>query len=173
MLHTRWNGNEWKLVSVQCHNAHLILLPDDWIQDICTKSRSPKVLSYRKQSQKCRMIIGFSLMPTETKIKDYLRKWMFSSIVVISATVFIFTVFPRHLFILANCAERLIYFYTDVHSNISIYLTLVYHYSHTLTLRISLCVHALSSVSLVYILVVFSVLCMIFLVVVPSSGDTD
>ena len=39
--------------------------------------------------------------------------------------------------------------------------------------RISLCVHDLSSASLLYILVVFSVLSVTFLVVVPSSGYTD
>ena len=39
--------------------------------------------------------------------------------------------------------------------------------------RISLCVHDLSSASLLYILVVFSVLSGIFLVVVPSSGYKD
>ena len=38
------------------------------------------MLSHRKQSQKCRMSIGFSVMPTETKIKYYLRQRMFSSI---------------------------------------------------------------------------------------------
>ena len=56
-----------------------MLLRVDQIRDICENSRSPKVLSHRTQSRKCRMSIGFSVMPTETKIKHYLRPPMFSS----------------------------------------------------------------------------------------------
>ena len=66
---------------------------------MCKNARSPGILSYREQSRKCGMSIGLSLMPTETKIKNYLRKRMFSSI---GALVFIFTLFPHELFISAS-----------------------------------------------------------------------
>ena len=70
------------------------------------------------------MIIGFSVMPTETKIKYHLRQRMFSSIAVISAPAVIFMVLSHQLFISTSGAERLVYFYTVVHAYTSLYLTL-------------------------------------------------
>ena len=74
------------------------------------------------------MIICFSPMPTETKIKDYLRKWMFGSTAVHRAPVFILAVFPDQFCISASCAGRLIHFYTGVQGNISLYSALRYYH---------------------------------------------
>ena len=79
-----------------------LVLLDDQAEDIRKNARSSKVLSYRKQSQKCRMSKVFSLMSTETKINDYLRKRMLSSIAVHNVPVLIYTIFPHQLFVSAS-----------------------------------------------------------------------
>ena len=77
----------------------LIFLTHDWLQECSKNSCSPEMLSHKKDSEKCRMILRFFLMTNKTR--------NVSSTAVLSTPFFISVAFPHQLFISTSWVERL------------------------------------------------------------------